>query len=182
MTASISMSVFHQWLLADPASTASACAIILHIPDSRPCELLIQDITAYLNEYDDDGEGRWLPATPELVEKVTGDPNHRRLLGMNEGPAGQTGAAESELHKTLAALGQRGHVVFRAPGKPEDGFNLANTFHAGVGTAGEITDECHLILNPELMDQKCIAHVIGDVFLEWLHCETRRNSAIQDIR
>jgi len=180
MTASTSMSVFHQWLLADPASKTSACAIILHIADSRPCGLLIQEITDYLNEYDDDGDGRWLPATPELVEKVAKDPNHRRLLGMGENALGTE--CGSELQQTLSALGQRGHVVFRSPGAPDESLNLANTFHAGVGRAGEIADECHLILNPDLMDQKCIAHVIGDVFLEWLHCETRRNAPIQDIR
>lgn len=180
MTASISMSVFHQWLLAAPSSAIPACAIILHIPASRPCEWLIQEISDYLNEYDDDGEGRWLPATPEMVEKVSLDPNHRRLLGMSENPPSKPG--DSELHNTLAALGQRGHVVFRAPGMPDEGLKLANTFHAGIGTAGEIHDDCHLILNPQLMDQKCIAHVIGDVFLEWLHCEAHRNNAIQDIR
>jgi hypothetical protein len=182
MTASISMSVFHQWLLADATSSTSACAIVLHIPASRPCELLIQEITDYLNEYDDDGEGRWLPATPELVQKVARDPSHRRLLGMSDVPPNQPADPAPELLKTLAALGQRGHVVFRAPGEPEEALDLANTFHAGVGTAGEVSDACHLILNPELMDQNCIAHVIGDVFLEWLHCESRRNGAIQDIR
>jgi hypothetical protein len=180
MTASISMSVFHQWLLAEPSSNPPACAIILHIPDSRPYELLIQEISDYLNEYDDEGEGRWLPATPELVEKISRDPSHRRLLGMSDGPVGQL--CEPELLKTFAALGQRGHVVFRAPGVTGEDLNLANTFHAGVGAAREITDECHLILNPKFMDQKCIAHVIGDVFLEWLHCEGHRNAAIQDIR
>lgn len=180
MTASISMSVFHQWLLAEPPGIAPACAIILHIPDSRPCELLIQEISDYLNEYDDDGEGSWLPATPELVGKVSRDQNHRRLLGMSENPANQ--AEESELLKTLAALGQRGHVVLRAPSLPNEDLKLANTFHAGVGTVGEIQDECHLILNPELMDQKCIAHVIGDVFLEWLHSDANRQNSIHDIR
>lgn len=180
MTASVSMSVFHQWLLADPSSASPACAIILHIPGSRPCELLIQEISDYLNEYDDEAEGRWLPATPELVGKVARDPNHRRLLGMSENPTGPQD--ETELHKTLAALGQRGHVVFRAPGVPGEGIKLSNTFHAGVGAAGEIHDECHLIINPDLMDQKCVAHVIGDVFLEWLLSETHRNSGIQDIR
>ncbi|MDP3849606.1 MAG: hypothetical protein Q8Q59_03820 [Luteolibacter sp.] len=182
MTASISMSVFHQWLLADPASKTSACAIILHIADSRPCELLIQEISDYLNEYDDDGDGRWLPASPELVDKIARDPNHRRLLGLNETSLDKGGRAGPELHKTLSALGLRGHVVFRSPGVPDETLDLANTFHAGVGTLGEITDPCHLILNPALMDQNCIAHVIGDVFLEWLHCETRRNAPIQDIR
>jgi hypothetical protein len=180
MTASISMSVFHQWLLAEPTGNHPACAIILHIPDSQPCEFLIQDISDYLNEYDDEGDGRWLPATPELVEKISRDPSHRRLLGMSDGPVSRL--CESELINTFAALGQRGHVVFRAPGVTGEGLNLTNTFHAGVGAAGEVLDECHLILNPKFMDQKCIAHVIGDVFLEWLHCEGHRNAAIHEFR
>lgn len=180
MTASVSMSVFHQWLLAEPPGNLPACAIILHIPDSRPCELLIQEISDYLNEYDDEGDGRWLPATPELVEKVSRDPNHRRLLGMNEGPVSRL--CEPELLNTFAALGQRGHVVFRAPGVTGGNLKLANTFHAGVGSAAEIGDDCHVILNPELMGQKCIGHVIADVFLEWLHDEGHRNSSIRDIR
>ncbi len=174
------MSVFHQWLLAESSGNLPACAIILHVPDSRPCELLIQEISDYLNEYDDEGDGRWLPATPELVEKVSRDPNHRRLLGMSEGSVSRL--REPELLNTFAALGQRGHVVFRAPGVTGEGLKLTNSFHAGVGAADEIIDECHLILNPELMDQKCIAHVIGDVFLEWLHSEGHHNTAIRDIR
>lgn len=181
MTAFISMSVFHQWLLAEPSSTIPASAIILHMPDSRPCELLIQEIAGYLNEYDDDAEGRWLPATPELVTKVAKDPHHRRLLGMGEIAPGQAADSESELRKTLTALGRRGHVVFRDPGVPDEKLKLSNTFHAGVSASGEVAEPCHLILNPELMDQKCIAHVIADVFLEWFYSETRRH-AIQDIR
>jgi hypothetical protein len=150
--------------------------------DSQPCDPLILEISAYLNEYDDDGEGRWLPATAELVDKVTGDPNHRRLLGMSEGPSGDMESGQTELHQTLSALGQRGHVVFRAPLTPITGIGPANTFHAGVGTSGDISGECHMVLNPELMDPKCIPHVIGDVFLEWLHCPGRRSSAIRGIR
>ncbi len=182
MTASTSMSVFHQWLRADPANRTSACAIVLHIARSRPCELLIQEITDYLNEYDDEGDGRWLPATPELVENVARNPSHRRLLGLSEHAMEKSDDARPEVHKTLSALSRRGHVVFRSPGAPDESLDLANTFHAGVGAGGEIPGECHLILNPELMDQKCIAHVIGDVFLEWLHSVDRRNLPIQNIR
>jgi hypothetical protein len=182
MTASTSMSVFHQWLLADASSQTSACAIILHGHPSRNDDHLIREITDYLNEYDDDGDGRWLPATTELVDKIAKDSSHRRLLGMEEN--GLPGAADprTEFRKTLTALGQRGHVVFQAPGIPDEELSLANTFHAGIGVAADISDKCHVILDPDLMDYKCIAHIIGDVFLEWLHCETRRNAPIQDIR
>ncbi len=182
MTASTSLSVFHQWLLADPASKASACAVILHADESRTSDLLIEEIANYLNEYDDDGDGRWLPATPELVEKVAHDPNHRRLLGLAENSIGRANNPQAEFRNALTALGQRGHVVLRAPGGPIDDLDLANTFHAGVGDSSALLNTCHLILNPALMDQKCIAHIIGDVFLEWLHFEVRRHAPIQDIR
>lgn len=175
------MSLFHQWLLADPAGASPACAIVLHIPDSRSCDFLIHELTGYLNEYDDDAEGRWLPATRELVVKVSRDAHHRRLLGMDELAPGQRADSESELHQTLTAIGRRGHVVFRDPGVPDEKPSLSNTFHAGVGISGEIAEPCHLILNPELMDQKCVARVIGDVFLEWFYCDVRRGG-IQDIR
>ncbi len=176
------MSVFHQWLLADPASKASACAIILHGDDSWPYGHLIEDIAEYLNEYDDDGDGRWLPATPELVGKIARDPNHRHLLGMLDLPENKPLDLRDEFRKTLTALGQRGHVVFRSPGVPPGELNLANTFHAGIERTRHIEEPCHLILNPDLMDQKCLAHIVGDVFLEWLHCELRRNGPIHDIR
>ena len=170
------MSVFHQWLLADPASKASACAIILHGVDARNSTRLIIDVAEYLNEYDDDGDGRWLPATADLVAKISKDPNLRRLLGMEE-----TGSdSPEEYRKTLTALGQRGHVVFQSPEPAADQLDLASTFHAGVGHG--ITGRCHVILDPELMGPKCVAHVIGDVFLEWLHCETRRNPSVRDMR
>ncbi len=176
------MSVFHQWLLADPASKASACAIILHCDDSWPCARLIQDIADYLNEYDDDGDGRWLPGHPG-----TGGKN---LAGCQPPPAARHAAKSTrrpadpatEYRQTLTGLGQRGHVVFRSPGVSDEELNLANTFHAGIGRSREIPEKCHLILNSELMDQKCIAHIIGDVFLEWLHCEMRRGTPIHEIR
>lgn len=182
MTAFVSMSVFHQWLLADPASPSSACAIVLHIPDSRPCDLLIQEITDHLNEYDDDGDGRWLPACPQLVEKISRDANHRHLLGLSDLPAAHADEQDDETRRTLRALGRRGHVVFRSPEEPDDEAGIGNAFHAGVGRPTEIRGECHFILNPDLMDQSCIAHVIGDVFLEWLHSQSRRHEGIRDIR
>ena len=118
----------------------------------------------------------------ELVGKIARDPSHRRLLGMAEITTAILGDSPEEFRNTLSALGQRGHVVFRAPGVSDQELSLANTFHAGVGAAAGVYEKCHLILDPDLMDHKCIAHIIGDVFLEWLHCEMRRNAPIQDIR
>lgn len=182
MTASTSLSVFHQWLLADPASQASACAIVLHGSNPQVADHLVQDIADYLNEYDDDGDGRWLPATPELVEKISLDPNHRRLLGMDEAIPGDSDDLQSEIHRTALALAGRGHVVLKAMENSIEGFDPANTFQAGVGKSPGLLKNCHMILNPDCMDQNLIAHTIGDVFLEWIHCESRRHAPIQDIR
>lgn len=179
MTATNSLSVFHQWLLADPARKGSACAIVLHVDDSASTAGLIEEISKYLNEYDDESEGRWLPATPDLVGRIAQDPNHRRLLGLDE----NQNPPSSGHPRTLAALGERGHVVLRSPSEDSTGrLNLANTFHAGLGNPKKLPELCHVTLNPELMDQKCIVHIIGDVFLEWLHCEMRNSRPIQEIR
>jgi hypothetical protein len=180
MTASTSISVFHQWLLADPASKASACAIILHCDDAFPYRRIIHDLAAYLNEYDDDGDGLWLPACPDLVQKIARDPNHRRLLGMHETLPQSGDCPQTEYRSTLAGLGQRGHVVFRSPATAAD-LHLANSFHAGIGCPRKIREKCHLFLDSELMEQKCIAHIIGDVFLEWFHCEMRRSTPLHEI-
>ena len=163
-------------------ATLCAHAIVLHTPDTVPCDKLIQEICEYLNEYDDEGDGRWLPATDELVEKVARDPSHRQLLGLPDIASSAAGdCPAADVRKTLGSLGQRGHVVLRSHGLDDAALGLENAFHAGVGTQREVVSACHVILNPELMGRKCIAHIIGDIFLEWLHGETHRDS-IQDIR
>ncbi|MEO5715333.1 MAG: hypothetical protein ABIT37_17780 [Luteolibacter sp.] len=174
MTASTSFSAFHQWLLADPDAATCACAITLHAGPSLPGVSMVGEITDYLNEYDDDGDGRWLSATSELIEKVAADSNYRQLLGIPENdPPGPDG-----FMKTLAALCRRGRVVFQAPDEAIGDLELEKAFHAGVGDTPGDFEGCHLILNPTLIDRKCMPHIIGDVFLEWLHGGYRRNSAL----
>ncbi len=177
MTASTSFSTFHQWLLTEPAAVAPACAIILHLESPMSGGGLIEGIAEYLNEYDDDGDGCWLPVTDDLVAKVSVDANYRQLLGIpDSSPPGPEGHLE-----TLAALSERGRVVFQAPEAADPALGQVKTFHAGVGRASDEFASCHLTLNPELMDQRCIAHIIGDVFLEWLHCDFRRGSPLHQI-
>lgn len=174
MTASTSFSAFHQWLLADLDATTCACAITLHAGPALPGVSMVGEITDYLNEYDDDGDGRWLSATTELIGKVAGDSNYRQLLGIpEEDPPGLDGFA-----KTLTALCRRGRVVFQASEEANELLGLEKAFHAGVGEMPGDFEGCHLILNPTLIDRKCIPHIIGDVFLEWFHGGYRRNSAL----
>lgn len=172
MTAATTISFFHQWLLAPPANPDSACAIMLHGDSAPLCERLLIEITDYLNEYDDDGEGRWLAACPDLIRKISADVSHRQLLGLHDAPPCDNN--EPEDITILRLLSARGHVVLLAPDAVEIPLELPNTFHAGVGGGWGTLGACHLILNPKLMDRKCIAHIIGDVFLEWRHCDHQR--------
>lgn len=177
MTAITSFSTFHQWLLAESAPPATACAIIIHTDSSWSSGFLIDQITEYLNEYDDEGDGCWLPATHELVARVSADANYRHLLGIPEhAPDGPEGIVE-----TLAALGQRGRVVFHAPETSDLELGQTRPFHAGVGQTSSDFTNCHLILNPALIDPKSIVHIIGDVFLEWLHRDFRSGTMLHQI-
>lgn len=163
------MSSFHQWLLAAPTGSS----IVLHMGEQADSRCLIQEIADHLNEYDDESDGPWLPALPELIEKVRREPSLRCLLGLDDGmqPPGEDGA--SDFMKTLAAIGGRGRVVClaadRAIAKPD-------AFHAGIGPIRAIRAKCHLILDPDLLDRNCIAHVVGDVFLEWIHSRSRQDT------
>lgn len=177
MTATTSYSVFHQWLLAEQATaSASACAIILHVSPPVSGAKWIDEIAEYLNEYDDDGDGSWLPATGELIAKIAADDNYRQLLGIPENDP-----LESDCRQILTALGQRGRVVFQSPDAAEADLGQIKSFRAGVGLNPNDFKDCHLVLNPNLIDGRCVAHIIGDVFLEWLHCDFRRSAGLHQI-
>lgn len=171
-----SLSSFHQWLLAQPDDFAASRTIVLHGDSCFSCDPLIDEIAGYLNEYDDEGAGRWLPATMDFVNQVSENPDLRKLLGMadpcpNCPPTGPCG-----IRKTLTALGRRGHVVFRSVTPAGKTLELPDAFHAGIGDGIGEGLKCHLVLNPELVQPKSIAHIISDVFLDWKHEETRRGS------
>ncbi len=171
-----SLSAFHQWLLAQPDEFASSRTIVLHGGPQVASDPLIEEIAAYLNEYDDEGAGRWLPATSELVAQVSQNPDSRRLLAMadpcpNCPPTGPCG-----IGKALTAFGRRGYVVFRSVTPADKTLELPDAFHAGIGDGIGKGLKCHLVLNPELMQPQSIAHIVSDVFLDWRHEETRLDS------
>jgi hypothetical protein len=168
MTAINILSNLHQWLHTTPSS---ARAIVLHGGSPVFSECLIEEVCEYLNEYDDDGAGHWLAGTPELVHQIATSPELRSLLGITAGCPNCPPTSPCGVRKTLLALASRGHVIVRAPQSAGNDSTIPNAFHAGIGVAAEIGKKCHLILNPELMDPKCFPHIIGDLFLEWLHRE-----------
>lgn len=172
MIATNTLSNFHHWLLSVPVAPSSARTIVLHGGSPGFRERLIEEITEYLNEYDDDGAGRWLAATSDLVMQVSESPELRKLLGIGAGCLNCPPESPCGLRKTLTALGERGHVVVHSAKEVE----VPDAFHAGIDSESGTAKNCHISLNPELMNSSCFAPIIGDVFLEWLHCKLVRSS------
>lgn len=171
MTAFNSLSIFHQWLLAEPSGLAPVRTIMLHGDATVFSDRMLGEIADYLNEYDDDDAGCWLAATSGLVRQVSEDEHLLQLLGIAEISPPDSAR---QIRNTLVALGRRGHVIIRAVVPPDKELVLPHAFHAGIGNQFDDAVKCHLVLNPELMDPASLAHIIGDVFLEWLHRELHR--------
>lgn len=169
MIASPSISDFLQWLLLDAERTDSARAIVLHAEHPFFSSKLLRGICEYLNEYDDHGEGRWLAASDELIHGLIRDPSHRQLLGLSLDSTGEN--EKNELAGLKGRLAQRGHIVMYARELNLTTPGLENSFHVGIDNPARHFASCHLVLNPKLLDQGCIARIVGDVYLEWLnHC------------
>ncbi len=170
MISSNAISTFHQWLLGSPNARCESRTIVLHGDSNETFDPLILEITAYLNEYDDEGVGHWLAATSGLVREIVGNPELLCLLsGDSQSPVGNS------LDQTtiLTALGRRGQVVLRDNSPDEDPLDLPAAFHAGLGNADCGCAKCHLVLNPDLVHPHSLAHMVSDVFLDWYN-ETRR--------
>ncbi len=178
MSAIHPLSCFHQWLLAPPASPCPSRTIVLHGGPVASIDPLVGEIAGYLNEYDGEGDGRWLAATSDLVRSIAESPDSRRLLGMAEICLDCPPDSPCDIRRTLTALGRHGHVVFRSDTTREKPLDLAEAFHAGIGSDHCGGDECHLVLNPGLFQARSIAHMVGDVFLDWHHEANRAMSAV----
>lgn len=159
---------FHKWLTAGSESQATPCSILLHGEESPAKAVLIQQIAEYLNEYDDEGDGRWLAATDDLVQKISADAFLRQLVGLEYDIAG----GQAAFVKTFCALASRGHVVAFQPHAPDPDLAVPRTFDVGLGDLP--AEGCHMVLNPQKIAPAHLAPIIGDVFLQWFHHDARR--------
>jgi hypothetical protein len=175
MTSSCSLTLLHQWFLAETKDRSSARTIILHGESAKIEEDLIDEIAAYLNEYDDDEAGNWLAVKSELVQQIAEDADLRSLLGMVDTCPNCPPTSDCGIRKTYQAFGERGHVIFHAVSPPGKPLELSEAFHAGIGNQSTISVKCHVVLDPDLMETKSIAPIIGDVFLEWLQGDRHRS-------
>lgn len=167
------MSTFCQWLLQDPGNSVPPSAIILQGDPSVVNDKLVESISQYLNEYDDDAQGMWLGAGNELLKRITADPSSRRLLKLPDCVSPDMAHSNQEFLRTLTTLTRRGHLVFRAPDNGEVLFDDPRLFHAGIGSRDQIERPCHIVVDPQMMAIPCIPQMVADVFLEWANCTQR---------
>ena len=162
------MSVFCNWLLSEASARPAPFAITLHGGKPNASDKLINEIAQYLNEYDDRADGLWLAATDELISKAANDPSHRALIGLNDLRSGDPYDSSESFIQSLGALAGKGHMIFRWPEPAWRPSSPGRIFHAGIGTPQAVGHRCHIIIDPSLIPPSSIAHIIGDVFLEWV--------------
>lgn len=155
---------------------------MLHGDRSVVGDQLIEDVTEYLNEYDESSNGLWLAATHTLIHRVSADTSNRRLVGLPDLQSQEEAHSDKEMLNALCALIQKGHVVSLCPGNGCDQLQTHQIFHAGIGTLSAIQQECHITLNPERINPQSIPSIIADVFLEWMNCKDRTSTGPQILR
>lgn len=173
MTAAKTITAFHHWLLdGAPDTKGYLHVIVLHGVKNQSS--LSHDIAHYLNEYDSEAHGNWLAPSQQLIEVIAGDASQRKLLGVDEacskcpptGPCGQ--------RKVIKGLALHGHVVLDSIHSPAATVDLDGVFHVSLAPGNK---DCHMRLNPEKFNHRCLAPIISDVYLEWLHCTYRQPRA-----
>lgn len=181
MSAALSVSAFHQWLLAGDPQRAADCSIVLHGVTASFGSDLAPRLANHLNEYDDSSEPAWLDVSTTLLTAIASDANHRQLLGIGEGCPNCPPTGPCGLKKILTALATRGRVILDSPLAAAATRGVESVFHAGIGLPPDALDECHVIINPGRFPEHCIPAVVGDVFLEWLNCPHRLKPCLRGI-
>ena len=176
-----SISSFQQWLRAAAPESPAACSIVLHGTPAALGTRLALGIAAYLNEYDDAGDGRWLAVPPDLVPLIADDPGHRHLLGLTDDADHFLPTSPYGVQKALAAMATLGRVVLDSPLAAAATCRLKNVFHVGLGLPPDSLTECHIILNPALFQGSCLPQIGGDVFLEWLNYQGHRPAPLHEV-
>lgn len=155
---------FHHWLLGRKA-TGGPTIVLFGFPE-LPAGMA-HEVAGYLNEYHDEGAGRWTAFTPSLIKDVAMSPAERTLLGVPEPCPGCPPGSACCLRHVLAAIAGRGNVVLDGPLAVEGTADRPDVFRAALGTAPEDGPRFHLTLRPELFSDRALPSILGDTFLEW---------------
>ena len=157
---------FHHWLLAEEPSGAPF--ILLDTGDFPRLDCASR-IARHLNEYDDGSGGNWIAPHPGVIHAIAADPAQRRLLGLADTPEGFRATDPAGLRRIIRALAQRGHVVINHPEGRRALIDEPRGFRAALGLPESDGSGFHIILDPSGFPQQCLAPIVGDSFLEWLH-------------
>lgn len=173
------VSEFCQWLLQDHSPKAKLTAIVLHGNPEIVSDALVEEISRYLNEYDDEAGGCWLGASRGLLGAIAADSNLTRMMdlggccGCRGGCCSNPDESESRKQATiLKALAARGHLVFRTPDAPLEMPPQTQAFHAGIGKRDDITERCHITVDTEMVETGRLPQIVADVYLEWNHSQS----------
>lgn len=155
---------FHHWLLGGKR-TGGPAIVLFGFPDLPPG--LAAGVAGYLNEYHDEGAGRWTAFSPALLRSIATNPADRGLLGVPEPCPECPPESACCLRKLIGALGRRGNAVLEGPLAVEASADRADVFRAALGVTPEGGPRFHLTLRPELFSDRALPSIIGDTFLEW---------------
>jgi hypothetical protein len=162
---------FHHWLLAE--EPISVPFILLESGDFPRLDCAAR-IARHLNEYDDNSGGNWIAPDPEVIHAIGADPAQRRLLGLTDLPPGTRPTDPAHIHEVLRALARRGHIIINHPEGRRALIEEPRGFRAALGIPESDGEGFHIILDPVGFPHQCLAAIVGDSFLEWLH---HRNAA-----
>lgn len=173
-TMSAPVSEFCQWLLQDNSPNARLSSIVIHAEADLVVPTLVEEISRYLNEYDDEAGGCWLGVSSGLLEAIATDPHLTQWMdlggccGCSRGCCSQVDQSDEQKRASiLKALCSRGHLVFRAPTVTSYLPPQARAFHVGIGHRNELASRCHITLDPEMIETGRLPQIVADVYLEW---------------
>lgn len=157
---------FHHWLLAEEAVGAP---FILLDTGEMPRSSCAANIAKHLNEFDEASGGNWVALDPQVIHAIAADPAQRRLLGVN-GPVPEPNPTSPEgIGRILAALANRGHIVINHPAAFDAVGDHPRGFRAALGMPARGGEGYHIIIDPSGFPARCLAPLVADSFLEWVH-------------
>lgn len=157
---------FHHWLLAEEANGAP---FILLETGELPRSACAAKIAHHLNEFDDDSGGNWVSLDSEVIHAIAVDPAQGRLIGLDDARIENSPTSASGIQRVIRALARRGHIVINHPEATAALAEEPNGFRAALGLPPSGGDGFHIILDPGGFPSQCLAPLVADSFLEWLH-------------
>ena len=159
------LATFHRWFL--PGGVGFTPGVVLHGSVALPPGLAAS-VARHLNEFDEDGQGRWSAFSQDLIQLIAETPAQRSLLNLGDGCLNCPPNSLCGRRKVLEVLARRGYAVLEGMLAVQACEPLMNVFRVSLGPAPAKGKGFHLCLQPELFSDRCLTSVIGDTYLEWI--------------